>query len=464
MKRLINIALLLTLCCLPMAAQLNGTGFYRFRNADRTGDYISMANDKFNFTTCISTACGGLSQALSSAGQARAMECAGKYLETDIHMVQDADFVDVGSVVYAQKRNTNASNYEYNLIGQGTSLLTLTSGTYPGTVQLQFDNRYVKISRASGSGANTLYTASIELKSSTSVPFYGQPSLGTRYLIDNGGKLAMSTSSSSTNAKWYIEPITHFNVTPEVEYAGKHYTTLYVPFAYQLSGAVVAAYVVTAIDTDGTLTLETVALNGQTVPAGTPVLLECSSNVAADCQLIPLGAPLFTAPNVSTTSGAPASSTETNFTGTNLLKGNYYCNTDGAMTFTTSSGTSSFQANHYTARAAKLKVIGLTASGKLGMVTPPTTWTAMPANKAWIEYTGTAELVLPFATPSSKGDVDRDGDVDIDDVNAAIDIVLGRDIEAYNYDLEAADADDDNDRDIDDVNTIIDMVLGRLSN
>lgn len=464
MKRLINIALLLTLCCLPMAAQLNGTGFYRFRNADRTGDYISMANDKFNFTTCISTACGGLSQALSSAGQARAMECAGKYLETDIHMVQDADFVDVGSVVYAQKRNTNESNYEYNLIGQGTSLLTLTSGTYPGTVQLQFDNRYVKISRASGSGANTLYTASIELKSSTSVPFYGQPSLGTRYLIDNGGKLAMSTSSSATNAKWYIEPITHFNVTPEVEYAGKHYTTLYVPFAYQLSGAVVSAYVVTAIDTDGTLTLETVALNGQTVPAGTPVLLECNSNATADCQLIPSGAPLFTAPNVSTTSGAPASSTDTNFTGTNLLKGNYYCNTDGAMTFTTSSGTSSFQANHYTARAAKLKVIGLTASGKLGMVTPPTTWTAMPANKAWIEYTGTAELVLPFATPSSKGDVDRDGDVDIDDVNAAIDIVLGRDIEAYNYDLEAADADDDNDRDIDDVNTIIDMVLGRLSN
>ncbi len=464
MKRLINIAILLTLCCLPMAAQLNGTGFYRFRNADRTGDYISMANDKFNFTTCIGTACGGLSQALSSAGQARAMECAGKYLETDIHMVQDADFVDVGAVVYAQKRNTNTSNYEYNLIGQGTSLLTLTSGTYPGTVQLQFDNRFVTISKASGSGADTQYTASIVLQSSTSVPFYGKPSLGTRYLVDNGGKLAMSTSSSATNAKWYIEPITHFNVTPEVEYAGKHYTTLYAPFAYQLSGAVEAAYVVTAIESDGALTMETVALNGQTVPAGTPVLLECSSNVAADCQLIPSGAPLFTAPNVSTTSGAPASSTETNFTGTNLLKGNYYCNTDGAMTFTTSSGTSSFQANHYTARAAKLKVIGLTASGKLGMVTPPTTWTAMPANKAWIEYTGTAELVLPFATPSSKGDVDRDGDVDIDDVNAAIDIVLGRDIEAYNYDLEAADADDDNDRDIDDVNTIIDMVLGRLSN
>jgi hypothetical protein len=134
------------------------------------------------------------------------------------------------------------------------------------------------------------------------------------------------------------------------------------------------------------------------------------------------------------------------------------------MTFTTSSGTSSFQANHYTARAAKLKVIGLTASGKLGMVAAPASWTAMPANKAWIEYTGTAELVLPFAPATLKGDVDRDGDIDIDDVNATIDIVLGRDTEAYDYDMEAADADDDDDHDIDDVNTIIDMVLGRITN
>ena len=133
------------------------------------------------------------------------------------------------------------------------------------------------------------------------------------------------------------------------------------------------------------------------------------------------------------------------------------------MTFPTSNGTSSFNANHYTARAAKLKVLGLTASGKLGMVTPPTNWTAMPANKAWLEYTGSAELVFPF-TASKRGDVDRDGDVDIDDVNAAIDIVLNRDVTAKDYDFNAADVDGDNDRDIDDVNIIIDIVLGRIAN
>lgn len=462
MNRIKHITTILTLmlCCPPMAAQLNGTGFYRFRNAQYTEDRISMTNDLFNFTTCIGTACGGLSQASSSAGQARAMECVGKYLQTDIHMIQDADIVDVGSVVYAQKKNTNTSNYEYNLIGQGTSLLTLTTGKYPSNLfPLTFQDRYITINKVSGSGAGTLYTASIELKATLAIA-----NLGTRYLVDNNGTFAVNSSSSAQNAKWYIEPVTHFNVTPEVEYAGKYYTTLYVPFAFKLSGAVEAAYVVTTIESDGTLTLETVALKGQTVPAGTPVLLECSSNATADCQLIPDGTPLFTAPDASVTSAAPRASTVTSYTGTNLLKGNYYCNTDGNMTFPKPSGTDSFNANHYTPRAAKLKVVGLTASGKLGMVTPPTTWTAMPANKAWIEYTGTAELVLPFAPATLKGDVDRDGDIDIDDVNATIDIVLGRDTEAYNYDMEAADADDDDDHDIDDVNTIIDMVLGRITN
>ena len=458
MKRVFNIAILLMLCCLPLAAQLNGSGFYRIRNAARTSEYISMANDKFNYTTAIGTACGGLGQAIFSAGQSRAFACVGKYLETDIHMVEDADCIIPASVIYADKKNNNPSNYEYNLIGQGTSLLTLTSGTYPGSVQLVFEDLYVTIKAKSGSGVNTLYTASMPIKDSS-----GMASLGSRYLVDNNGKMDVNESNSANNAKWYIEPVTHFNVKPEVEYGGKFYTTLYVPYAFELSGAVENAYAVTNIGNDGALDLVTVATKGQTVPAGTPVLLECSSDVAADCQLIPSGVPLFTTPDPTVTSNAPSASTATNYTDTNLLKGNYYCNQDGNMTFPTKSGTSSFNANHFTARAAKLKVLGLTASGKLGMVTPPTNWSAMPANKAWLEYTGSAELVFPF-TASKRGDVDRDGDVDIDDVNAAIDIVLNRDVTAKDYDFNAADVDGDNDRDIDDVNIIIDIVLGRIAN
>ncbi len=446
---------------LTAQAQLNGTGFYRFRNAEQTSDYISLANDKFNYTTAIGTACGGLSQALSSAGQARALACAGRYLETDIHMVEDADCINPGSVVYAQKKNTNASNYDYNLIGQGTSLLTLTTGTYPGSVQLQFDNRYVTIEKSSGSGAETLYTAKIELKSSTSVILYGQPSLGIRYLVDDGGKLAINASNSAANAKWYIEPVSHFNVQPEVEFAGKYYTTLYVPYAFTLSGQVEKAYAVSAIADDGTVEIgDAIATTGGTVPAGTPVILECASGVTADCQLIPTGSPLFTAPNVSITADAPAASTATNYTGTNILKGNYYCNQDGAMTFSTNGGTSSFNANHYTARTNSMFVLGITESGKLGFV--KATGTAMPANKAWLEYTGSAELVLPFEA-SKPGDVNRDGDVTIADVTALVNIILGKATPEANpeYDFEAAYVNDDDDITIADVTALVNIILGK---
>ncbi len=438
-------------------AQLNGTGFYRFRNAAQTTDYISITNDKFNYTTAISTACGGLSQASSSDGQARALECAGKYLETDIHLVKDADCINPGSVIYAKKKNTSSTN-DYNLIGQGTSLLTLTTGTYPGTVNLKFEDRYVTIDKVSGSGANTLYTAKIELKSSTYVFLVGYPNLGARYLVDDNGKLAINESISAQNAKWYIEPVNHFNVAPEVEFGGKYYTTLYVPFAFTLSNNVAKAYVVTAIAADGSVEIEEVAANGETVPAGTPVILECTSNVTADCQLIPTGgAPLFTAPNVSITTGAPAASTATNYTGTNLLKGNYYCNQDGAMSFTTQSGTSSFNANHYTARTNKMYTIGITASEKLGFV--KATGTAMPANKAWIEYDGTAELVLPIENNTLKGDVNMDGEVDVTDVTTLVDYILERDPSPC--DVDACDVNEDTTIDVGDVTSLVDIILNK---
>lgn len=462
MKKLYTI-FYLSMLALSAHAQLSGTGFYRFRNAERATEYISLANDKFNYTTAIGTACGGLGEALSSAGQARALECAGKYLETDIHMVEDADCINPGSVIYAQKKNTNPSNYDYNLIGQGTSLLTLTTGTYPGSVKLQFDNRYVTIEKNSGSGSNTLYTAKIELKSSTSVFLYGQPSLGIRYLVDDGGKLAIKELNSATNAKWYIEPVTHFNVQPEVEFGGKYYTTLYVPYAFTLSGAVENAYVVSAIAADGKVEVgEAIASAGGTVPAGTPVILKCTSDVAADCQLIPTGSPLFTAPDVSVTSNAPGASTATNYTGTNILKGNYYCNQDGTMTFSTSSGTSSFNANHYTARTNSMYVLGITASGKLGFV--KATGTAMPANKAWLEYTGSAELVLPFEEAAFVlGDVNRDRKVTIADVTALVNIILGKATEGdtHNYDFKAANVNEDDDITIADVTALVNKILGK---
>ena len=74
---------------------------------------------------------------------------------------------------------------------------------------------------------------------------------------------------------------------------------------------------------------------------------------------------------------------------------------------------------------------------------------------------------IAFQTPlktTLHGDVTRDGKVDIADVTAAIDVVLGKDsVEPFLYDHDAADMDDDGDIDISDVTALIDFILGKQS-
>ena len=163
----------------------------------------------------------------------------------------------------------------------------------------------------------------------------------------------------------------------------------------------------------------------------------------------------------------------TSYTGTNLLKGTFFCNTDGQMYFdcyvgntvgtkgTTTPNGKSFDADNITAPTAPQKyVLGLTASGKLGFVKPDNTVTAMPANKAWIEYTGTAELVLPFeAETTLLGDVNRDKAVTIADVTALVNILRGGD--APLYDQKAADVNENGGVDVDDINALVDMILNQ---
>jgi hypothetical protein len=86
-------------------------------------------------------------------------------------MVEDPDIIDLASVIYADKKNTNPENHDYNLIGQGTSLLTLTTGSYRTLllffpVTLNFENLYVSLNAVNGDEADTQYTASMPLKAS----------------------------------------------------------------------------------------------------------------------------------------------------------------------------------------------------------------------------------------------------------------------------------------------------------
>ena len=387
---------LIALSSFPVMAQLNGSGYYRFRNVQYPNDYISMVNDKFNYTTIMDDAGGGLtSLATSDEAAQRAVLCSVRFLQNDIHMAQDPDIIDLSSVIYAKK---NVGN-EYNLIGQGTSLVTLTSGTFNGKLlffsySLKFE-LYATLTAIS-TETDPVYTASIHLKPSNLD--LEQADLGLRYFVDENGKfdndMYNSPEATPTKARWYIEPVTHFNVQPEVELNGKYYTTLKVPFAINLGNGVEKAYAITAVNNG---ILEYREITEFPIPAGTPVLLQCSSDNIADCQIIPTGVPVFTAPNVDTTSGAPAATDVIAPTSDNLLIGTYYCNTDGQLPFTNSNGgTSYINGDHYTSSSNKY-VIGYTESGKLGFV--EATGSTMPANKAWLEIADNAEFPT-VATPT----------------------------------------------------------------
>ena len=373
MKRFI-ILILVALSWLPMAAQLNGSGYYRVRNVANNTHYITLANNKIDFAKVVNAGGGGTNCVIGN-GKSYAMGCVSAYITTDIHLVEDAECVNPASIIYLKRQGSTA---KYDLIGQSTSLINLTTGTYKSSKgDVTFSDNYASITESSsGSGK---YTAKIELKASWSII---TQTFGTIYFIDNNGTFNIGNTGSNSNAQWYVEPVPAFNIDTSslVEYKGKYYCTMYTAFAYKLSGQTQKAWAITGINADGTLTKEVVANNGGTVPAGTPVILECGSNEASACTLVP--------------QGEPRTDNDSSYGNTNLLKGTYFCNTDGTLTYPTSSGgTGSIAANNYTSyNASQMLVLGVSESptgvSRLGFF--PYTGNKMKSNKVWLDISGSS--------------------------------------------------------------------------
>ena len=326
------------------------------------------------------------------------------------------------------------------MIAQGTSLLTLTTGLHVAgsslgmSTNIYFRDSYVNVASTDGTNtANTKYTASVPLKGysrETGNTTWGD--LGSYFFTDSAGVFSINASNSASNAKWYVEPISYFNVQPDVEFNGKYYTTLYVPFSCTLGENINKAYVITGV-TSGILDYVAIASTGDTIPAGTPVILECNSQNEADCKLLLDNSkmPIFTPANTTKQSGSPrADETTTYYGGTNIMKGTYYCNNDDTTRYTYLARKGSifnytyYEAQtqqigrHYTAPSSKYE-LGIT-NGKLGFVTAqgnqitlysynqnhvPTysrTVQAMPANKAWSTNGGVfPTTATPTISPAS---------------------------------------------------------------
>ena len=68
-------------------------------------------------------------------------------------------------------------------------------------------------------------------------------------------------------------------------------------------------------------------------------------------------------------------------------------------------------------------------------------------------------VIIPDEPEYKQGDVNGDGNVDVDDVNILINVILGRD-DADKYGTRA-DVNGDSGVDVSDVNTLINLVLGK---
>jgi hypothetical protein len=408
----VSAVFLMALSVLPVFAQIGSgkDGFYRVRNSQYPSDYIGVANDKFSYHSLIGSASTAAQHLDSKLSQATA------YLKNDAHIYQDTEFISPATLIYILSKSNTSSNKDYNLIAQGTSLRTLATGCFQGTYSGSFTfDKWVYIEKVSGSGLDAKYRASIQLKNNTGA---ATMDLGYRYfrdeIVDGKSTFTICPEEEITEeAYWYLEPVTYFNIVPEVEYNGKYYTTLKVPFKWKVSsGSSVEKIHVVTDASNGILQLQEIT---GTIPEGTPVILECGSNNPLDCKLEPIGVPKFSPASTSNKS-APAADEASYYTGTNLLEGTYYCNTDGNVPYLNTSGTTSnLNGNHYTRydnifnpsastsvnKKIQKYILGIGESGNLGFVkataTNPAPSGILPANKAWLMEQ--AELDADVAMP-----------------------------------------------------------------
>lgn len=275
---------------LAASAQLSGNGYYRIKNK-ATGSYATLASDEMSYQKVVESIGGsnlvsdtdvkwfGTStpkNPSSNGAYPTVIAKMGCYLQNDIRQVKDGT-LNTASVFYLEKNGS-----QYNLLAEGTDLKTITTGQYSATIKVDFPGFYTNIK----SLGNNLYNIYIPVSATATVKkiitINATITVGNYYFCDNTGTFGIEKDASAkTEAQWYIEPATTFNVKPlpnVKDRLGKYYTTLCVDFPFSIpeSGStVLAAYTVTGKDADGKAVLS--KLTG-TIAGGTPVILECASD------------------------------------------------------------------------------------------------------------------------------------------------------------------------------------------
>lgn len=275
------IAILTAMTLLPANAQerLVADGFYRVQNfGTKRYAYICDNTGSINYQT--TTADMGAIQLDKTA---------------------DRRFHDPGSVIYASFKGTAAENKAlYDLEAQGTGVYKII-------------NYYVTVVRGSEPNTYWVYEPNYNL-------YLWDERRSTYYDISNIGTTPVTNPTTGQHdnrlRSWSLAPVNadtdeYLGIAPDtkLQVGGKYYKPYYLAFAFDFASSGMKAYYVSAVKSDAVIISE---VKG-TVPAATPVIVECSATEADRNRV-----------NLYSTSPAKLSG--------NQLSGNYFCYGDHGPT------------------------------------------------------------------------------------------------------------------------------------
>lgn len=236
MKKRLFLLLLGCATMLGAQAQLNGAGYYRVKNVT-SGRYMSLSDDHsrgVDFNSCTAD-CGAMQTS----------------------KIMDNIYSDPGSIFYLD----HIDGVSYNVVGQGTSLHDII-------------NYYIYISPV-----GSYYKIYQEQKGQrVTLSDLDDVEEDESYVATTGGKTT-----------WYITPLNttdnYIGVKPTISVGDKHYAAVFAGYPYTLGAGMKAYYINKVIENEGVVIIK--ELTG-TIPANTPVLIECSSTDISKNQITPV--------------------------------------------------------------------------------------------------------------------------------------------------------------------------------
>lgn len=236
MKKRLFLLLLGCATILGAQAQLSGAGYYRVKNV-ASGRYMSLSDNQsrgVDFNSCTAD-CGAMQTS----------------------KIMDNIYSDPGSIFYLD----HISGVSYNVIGQGTSLHDII-------------NYYIYISPV-----GSFYKIYQEQKGQRiMLSDFDDVEEDESYVATTGGKTT-----------WFITPLNttdnYIGVKPTISVGDKHYAAVFTGYPYTLGAGMKAYYINKVIEKEGVVIIK--ELTG-TIPAKTPVLIECSSTDISKNQITPV--------------------------------------------------------------------------------------------------------------------------------------------------------------------------------